>query len=81
MTWTIGARTVIGCGCIALVEWQAPNTPSLYAVRIDRGLCGARRHTTGRRVLASVNRRHSAVPLDATQLADGWVANTGGPLS
>jgi hypothetical protein len=51
MTWTIGTRTALGCGCTAFVEWRAPNTPSLYAVRIDRGLCGARRHTVGRRIL------------------------------
>ena len=61
MTWTIGARTVIGCGCVAVVEWRAPNTLSLYAVRIDRGLCGARRHTVGMRILASVNRQNTAV--------------------
>ena len=24
MTWTIGARTIIGCGCVAVVEWRAP---------------------------------------------------------
>ena len=53
MKWTIGARTVIGCGCVAVVEWRAPNTASLYAVRIHRGLCGARRHTAGMRILAS----------------------------
>lgn len=56
MTWTIGARTAIGCGCMAVVESRAPNTPSLYAVRIDRGHCGARRHTAGRRILASAHR-------------------------
>ena len=60
MTWTIGARTVIGCGCVAVVEWRAPNTPTLYAVRIDRGLCGARRHTAGRRILASAHRPSGA---------------------
>lgn len=61
MPWTIGARTVIGCGCVAVVEWRAPNARSLYAVRIDRGLCGARRHTAGRRILASVTRQPTAV--------------------
>ena len=61
MTWRMGARTVIGCGCRAGVEWPAPNTLSLYAVPIDRGVCGARRHTVGRRILASAHRPHSAV--------------------
>jgi hypothetical protein len=73
MIWTIGARAVIGCGCVAVVEWRAPGTPSLYAVRIDRGLCGARRHTAGRRILASINRGNGAVPpstSDATQPSD-----------
>ena len=60
MTWTIGARTLIGCGCEAVVEWRAPNTVSLYAVRINRGLCGARRHTAGRRILASARRPDGA---------------------
>jgi hypothetical protein len=64
MTWTIGTRTTLGCGCIAFVEWRAPNTPSLYAVRIDRGLCGARRHAAGRRILASVNRQNSGVAFE-----------------
>jgi hypothetical protein len=69
MAWTIGARTVIGCGCVAVVEWRAPNTPSLYAVRIDRGLCGARRHTAGRRILASAHRSKSVASpsIDATR--------------
>jgi hypothetical protein len=53
MTWTIGGRTVIGCGCVAVVEWRAPNVPSLDAVRIHSGVCGAPRHTAGRRILAS----------------------------
>ena len=61
MTWTIGARTVIGCGCVAVVEWRAPNTPSLYAVRIDRRVCVARRHTVGMRILASAHRPNDAV--------------------
>ena len=60
MTWTIGARTVIGCGCVAVVEWRAPNTVSLYAVRIDRGVCGARRHTSGMRILASAHHPNGA---------------------
>jgi hypothetical protein len=60
MTWTIGARTEIGCGCVAVVEWRAPNAPSLYAVRIARGLCGARRHTVGMRILASAHRPNGA---------------------
>ena len=70
MTWTIGARTVIGCGCVAVVEWRAPNTPTLYAVRIDRGLCGARRHTAGMRILASAYRPNGAdaPSRDASQL-------------
>jgi hypothetical protein len=56
MTWTTGARVVVGCGCPAVVEWRAPRTASLYAVRIDRGVCGARRHTAGQRILASIGR-------------------------
>jgi hypothetical protein len=60
MTWTIGTRTTIGCGCVAIVEWRAPSTPTLYAVRIEQGVCGARRHNAGRRVLASVNRGSTA---------------------
>lgn len=40
MTWTIGARRVIGCGCVARVEWRVPNTRSLYAVRIEGIRCG-----------------------------------------
>lgn len=69
MTWTVGARTVIGCGCVAVVEFRAPNTPSLYAVRIDRGLCGARRHAVGMRILASAHRPNNAASLssDASQ--------------
>ena len=50
MTWTTGAR-VVGCGCVAVIEWRAPST-ALYAVRINQGSCGARRHTAGQRILA-----------------------------
>ena len=66
MKWTIGDRIIIGCGCVAVVESRAPNVPSLYAVRIDRGLCRARRHTGGTRILAPVNRRNIAVRLSAS---------------
>jgi hypothetical protein len=60
MTWRTGVSTVIGCGCVAVVEWRAPDTPSLYAVRIARRLCGARRHTVGMRILASAHRANGA---------------------
>ena len=51
--WTIGTTVVIGCGCVAFVEWRAPRTLSLFAVRIARHVCAASRHRPGMRILAA----------------------------
>ena len=51
--WTVGTKVVIGCGCVAVVEWRAPRTLSLFAVRIARHICAASRHRPGIRILAA----------------------------
>ena len=53
--WTPGMRVVVGCGCVAAVEWQAPRSESLYVVKVERAVCGAARHTDGRQILASAS--------------------------
>ena len=51
--WKAGSKVVIGCGCVAVVEWRAPRTLSLFAVRIARRNCPASRHRPGMRILAA----------------------------
>ena len=51
--WKVGTMVVIGCGCVAVVEWRAPRTLSLFAVRIARQICPAPRHRPGMRILAA----------------------------
>jgi hypothetical protein len=72
MTWTTGDRIVIRCGCVAVVEWRVPSVPFLYAVRIERGLCGARRHTAHRRILAPVFGQDSSVSPSSSNATEPW---------
>ncbi len=53
--WIPGMRVVVGCGCVAAVEWQAPRSESLYVVKVERAVCGAVRHIDGRQILASAS--------------------------
>ena len=51
--WKAASKVVIGCGCVAVVEWRAPRTLSLFAVRIARHSCPASKHRPGMRILAA----------------------------
>jgi len=51
--WKVGTVVVIGCGCVAVVEWRVPRTLSLFAVRIARHICAASGHRPRMRILAA----------------------------
>lgn len=51
----VGERIVLGCSCVAVVEWHVPRTETLHVVRIEQRGCDAVRHERGMRVLTSIH--------------------------